>query len=52
MCGPLNDPHFVFLVLACAAIITIGAIVTALNRAPRAEFAQLQNELKRALGTS
>jgi hypothetical protein len=42
----LNDPHFVFLVLACAAVITIGALVTALNRIPRAEFAQLQNELK------
>jgi hypothetical protein len=44
--GPLNDPHFVFLVLACAAVITIGAFVTALNRVPRAEFARLQNELK------
>jgi hypothetical protein len=44
--GALNDLHFVFLVLACAAVITIGALVTALNRVPRAEFAQLRNELK------
>jgi hypothetical protein len=46
MYPPLNDPHFVFLVLACAAVVTIGALVTALNRAPRAAFARLQNELK------
>jgi hypothetical protein len=44
--GALNDLHFVFLVLACAAVITIGALVTALNRVPRAEFAQLQTDLK------
>jgi hypothetical protein len=46
MYGLLNDPHFVFLALSCAAVITIGALVTALNRVSRAEFAQLQNELK------
>jgi len=46
MYGALSDPHFVLLVLSCAAVITIGAIVTALNRVPRAEFARLQNELK------
>jgi hypothetical protein len=46
MYGPLNDPHFVLVALSCAAVITIGALVTALNRVPRAEFAQLQNELK------
>ena len=46
MYAPLNDPHFVFLVLGCAAVVTIGALVTALNRIPRAEFARLQNELK------
>jgi hypothetical protein len=46
MHGALNDPHFVLLVLSCAAVITIGSIVTALSRVPRAEFARLQNELK------
>ena len=46
MYGPLNDPYFIFLVLSCAAVITIGSLVTALNRIPRAEFARLQNELK------
>jgi hypothetical protein len=46
MYAPLNDPYFVFLVLACAAVVTIGALVTALNRAPRADFARLQNELE------
>jgi hypothetical protein len=46
MYPPLNDPHFVFLILASAAVVTIGALVTALNRAPRADFARLQNELK------
>jgi hypothetical protein len=34
------------LILSCAAIITIGSIVTALNRIPRAEFARLQMEFK------
>jgi hypothetical protein len=43
----LNDPYFFLLVLSCAAVITIGAIVTALNRLPRAAFAQLQNEVKK-----
>ena len=46
MYGPLNDPHFVLLVLSCAAVITIGSLVTALNRIPRTEFARLQNEVK------
>jgi hypothetical protein len=46
MFGALNDPYLVLLVLFCAAVITIGAIVTALHRVPRAGFAQLQNELK------
>jgi hypothetical protein len=50
MYGALNDPYFVLLVLSCAAVITIGAIVTALNRIPRAEFARLQNELKELSG--
>ena len=44
MYGPLNDPHFFLLVLSCAAVITIGSLVTALNRIPRAKFARLQNE--------
>jgi hypothetical protein len=42
----LNDPYFVLLFLSCAAVITIGSLVTALNRIPRAEFVRLQNELK------
>ena len=46
MNAALNDPYLVLLLLFCAAVITIGAIVTALNRVPRAEFARLQNELK------
>jgi hypothetical protein len=46
MNAALNDPYLVLLVLFCAAVITIGAIVTALNRVPRAEFARWQNELK------
>jgi hypothetical protein len=46
MYGPLNDPHFVLLVLFCAAVITVGAIVTALHRIPLAEFTQFQSELK------
>jgi len=50
MYAALNDPHFVILVLSCAAVITIGSLVTALNRIPRAEFARLQNELKELLG--
>jgi hypothetical protein len=47
---PLNDPYFILLVLSCAAVITIGSLVTALNRIPRAEFARLQNELKELSG--
>jgi hypothetical protein len=50
MYGLVNDPYFVFLILLCAAVITIGAVVTALNRIPRAIFAQLQNELKELSG--
>lgn len=50
MYGPLSDPYFVLLVLCCAAVITIGAIVTALNRIPRAELARFQNELKELSG--
>ena len=46
MHGLVNDPYFVLLILFCAAVITIGAIVTALSRIPRVKFAQLQNELK------
>jgi hypothetical protein len=46
MFGALNDPYLVLLVLFCAAVIIIGAIVTAFHRVPRAGFAQLQNELK------
>ena len=46
MYGPLNDPHFVLLALSCAAVITIGSIVTALTRVRRVDFVRLQNELK------
>jgi hypothetical protein len=42
----VNDLYFVPLILFCAAAITIGALVTALNRIPRAESARLQNEIK------
>jgi hypothetical protein len=52
MYGAPNDPYFVLLVLSCAAVVTSGAIVTALNRMPRAEFARLQNELKEISGRS
>ena len=41
----LNNALFVLLVL-CAAVITIGLIVTALTKVHRAEFARLQNEIK------
>jgi hypothetical protein len=47
MNAALNDPYLVPLVLFCVAVITIGVIVTVLNRVPRAEFAQLKNEFKR-----
>lgn len=50
MYGALNDPYFVILVLSCAAVVTIGAIVTALGRMPRAEVARLQNELRELAG--
>ena len=46
MYGLLNDAHFVLLVLSCAAVITIGSIVTALTRVRRADFVRLQNELR------
>ena len=46
MYGLLNDAHFVLLVLSCAAVITIGSIVTALIRVRRVDFVRLQNELK------
>jgi hypothetical protein len=54
MFGLLNEPYFVLLILFYAAVIAIGALVTALNRVRRielnrvrrAEFARLQNELK------
>ena len=41
----LNNALFVLLVL-CAAVITIGLIVTALTKVRRAEFARLQDEIK------
>jgi hypothetical protein len=41
-----NNAHFVLLVLSCAAVITIGLIVTALTKVRRAEFARLQDEVK------
>ena len=47
MNAALNDPYLVPLVLFCVAVITVGAIVTVLNRVPRAEFAQLKNEFKK-----
>jgi hypothetical protein len=47
MNAALNDPYLVPLVLFCVAVITIGATVTALNRVPRAEFAQLKNKFKK-----
>jgi hypothetical protein len=50
MYGPLNDPYFIRLVLSCAAVMTIGSLVTALNRIPRAEFARLQSELNELSG--
>jgi hypothetical protein len=50
MKAALNDPYLVLLVLFCAAVITVGSIVTALRRLPRAAFAQLQTELKELSG--
>ena len=50
MNAALNDPYLVLLVLFCAAVITVGSIVTALRRLPRAAFAQLQTELKELSG--
>jgi hypothetical protein len=46
MSRALNDPYLALLVLFCAAVITVGAIITTLHRVPRAKFAQFQNELK------
>jgi len=43
----LNEPYLVLLVLFYAAVITIGAIVTALRRVPRAEFARLKNGFRK-----
>jgi hypothetical protein len=50
MNAALNDPYLVLLVLFCVAVITVGSIVTALRRLPRAAFAQLQTELKELSG--
>ena len=47
MFGLVNDPYFALSILFCATVIMIGLLVTASNRVPRAEFAQLQNELKK-----
>jgi uncharacterized membrane protein (DUF106 family) len=41
----LNNALFVLLVL-CTAVITIGLIVTVLNKVRRAEFFRLQDEIK------
>ena len=41
----LNNALFVLLVL-CAAVITIGLIVTALTKVRRAEYARLQDDIK------
>ena len=41
----LNNALFVLLV-PCAAVITIGLIVTTLTKVRRAEFARLQHEIK------
>ena len=41
----LNNALFVLLVL-CAAVITIGLMVTALTKVRRAGFARLQDEIK------
>jgi hypothetical protein len=50
MHGTLNDPQLVVLILACAAVITIGALVTAMSRFRRAEFVQLKNEMNELAG--
>jgi hypothetical protein len=42
----LNNAHFVLLALSCAAVISVGLIVTALTKVRRAEFARLQDEVK------
>jgi hypothetical protein len=47
MYGLVSDPSFVFLILLCAAVITIGAAFTALNRIPRTGFVQLHNEFEK-----
>jgi hypothetical protein len=46
MSGALNDPYLVLLVLFCTAVITVGVILTASRRVPRAAFTQFQSELK------
>jgi hypothetical protein len=50
MNAALNNPYLVLLVLFCAAVITVGSIVTALRRLPRAAFARLQTKLKELSG--
>ena len=50
MFGLVNDPYFVLLILFCAAVITIGSIVVALNRVSRAEFVRWQKELQELSG--
>jgi uncharacterized membrane protein (DUF106 family) len=50
MSGLMNDQHFVFLILFCAAVITIGSIIVALNRVSRAEFVRWQKELQELSG--
>jgi hypothetical protein len=47
MNAALNDPYLVPLVLFCAAVIAVGAIVTVLHRVPRVEFAQSKNEFEK-----
>ena len=47
MNAALSDPYLVPLVLFCAAVIAIGAIVTVLHRVPRVEFAQSKNEFEK-----
>jgi hypothetical protein len=41
-----NNAHFALLALSSVAVITIGLIVPAMTKVRRAEFAELQNEVK------
>ena len=50
MYGALNDPYFVILVLSCAAIVTIGAIVTALGRMPQQKLLDCRTSSKSSQG--